>query len=159
MLTREEIKYIRQFAESRRLILESVSPSNIHEYHKGHTVVTFAKKENEDDTYSYILLEDIDSIEGPKYTNMDRNIGKMFSQVLKWLKETRREELPVETKQHNSEWVDYLISAAKDIIKNAESIVGTEERCTDLTVSIYIYPGEVPRINVDRNIAVDVGGK
>lgn len=152
MLTREEIKYIRQFAESRRLILESVSPTNIHEYHKGHTIVTFAKKENEDDTYVYILLED-------EVKDMDRNIEKTFSQVIKWLGETRREESPVETKSHNSEWVDYLISAAKDIIKNAESIVGTEERCTDLTVSIYIYPGECPRINVDRNIAVDVGGK
>ena len=152
MLTVEEIKYIRQFAESHKLILESVSSTNIQEYHKGYSVVTFVKKENEDKIFDYILFED-------EVKDMDRNIEKMFSLVLKWLGETRRDESStLETKSHNSEWVDYLISAAKDIIKNAESIVGTEERCTDLTVSIYIYPGECPRINVDRNIAVDVGG-
>ena len=47
--------------------------------------------------------------------------------------------------------VDELISCATSIIKNADSIIGTEKLISDLTVHIYMHPGEPARINVDRD--------
>lgn len=47
--------------------------------------------------------------------------------------------------------VNELISCATSIIKNADSIIGTEEKLADLTVHIYMHPGEPARINVDRD--------
>lgn len=46
---------------------------------------------------------------------------------------------------------DQVKACAESIITNAESIVGTEQFMTDLTITIYINRGELPRVNVDRN--------
>lgn len=47
--------------------------------------------------------------------------------------------------------VDQVVACAESIAANAESIVGTEQFMTDLTITIYINRGEIPRVNVDRN--------
>lgn len=45
-----------------------------------------------------------------------------------------------------------LKSCAETIIKNARSIVGDEEFQRELTVTIYLRPGDVPTINIDRDV-------
>ena len=48
--------------------------------------------------------------------------------------------------------VDELKRAAETIIKNAESMIGTEKSLGDVQVTIYLRPHEVPRINVDKDV-------
>lgn len=50
------------------------------------------------------------------------------------------------------ERVDHLKACAESIIKNARSIVGDEEFQQDLTVTIRLKHGEVPSVNIDRDI-------
>lgn len=47
--------------------------------------------------------------------------------------------------------VDYVKISADSIKDNAESIVGSEKYLKDMTVSIRLYPDELPEINIDRN--------
>lgn len=47
-------------------------------------------------------------------------------------------------------WIEYLKACGQSIVDNAESIVGSEPYLSDVTVSIYLRPGEAPYINVDR---------
>ena len=60
---------------------------------------------------------------------------------------------------NKSDWRDRYIEDLKDsanaIYQNAESIVGTEEYLSDVTVTIYINHGEATRVNVDRNFFPD----
>lgn len=51
--------------------------------------------------------------------------------------------------------VEALKKAAETIIRNAESIVGSENSLTDLTVTIYMRSGETPRINVDKDLNIE----
>ena len=53
--------------------------------------------------------------------------------------------------QTKGDIADQVKACAESIITNAESIVGTEQFMTDLTITIYINRGELPRVNVDRN--------
>ena len=55
----------------------------------------------------------------------------------------------------HDEIVNELIHCANSIILNADSIVGKERYLTNLTVSIYFDPGELPRINVDRDFVAE----
>ena len=48
--------------------------------------------------------------------------------------------------------VEQLKACAETIIKNARSIVGDEEFQQDLTVTISLIHGEVPSININRDI-------
>lgn len=50
-------------------------------------------------------------------------------------------------------WIEYLKMCGESIIKNAESIVGTEAKLMDVTVSIRLNHAEIPTINIDRNFA------
>ena len=49
------------------------------------------------------------------------------------------------------QWVEWIRSAGEAITENAESIVGTEEKLANVYVTVNIYPGEVPTINVSRD--------
>ena len=48
--------------------------------------------------------------------------------------------------------VDELKKAAETIIKNAESMIGTEKRLGDVMITIHLKQHEVPRINVDKDV-------
>lgn len=48
--------------------------------------------------------------------------------------------------------VNRLIECAETIIKNADSIVGKEKLVGGIKVSINLMPGEVPYVNVDKDI-------
>ena len=54
-------------------------------------------------------------------------------------------------KTHNQEFIDNLKYAAESIIKNAESIVGTETYLDSVSVSIDLNWHEVPTVNVSRD--------
>lgn len=70
------------------------------------------------------------------------------------LMEDLRKELLRELKPQNPRQnvIDELKKAANTIYENAESIVGNEPHMSDITVSIIFRHGEVPRINVDKDI-------
>ena len=48
------------------------------------------------------------------------------------------------------EWIDYMRMAGESIAKNAESIVGDEELLRSVSVTISLYPGEAPEIDISR---------
>lgn len=84
----------------------------------------------------------------------------MKKSVLQWLghdskNEGLEEKDSTKTKenQRRQERIDELVEAAKVIMQNAESIIGTEKYCTDITVTIYIRPDETT-INIDKNSLV-----
>ena len=70
------------------------------------------------------------------------------------LMEDLRKELLKELKPQNPRQnvIDDLKRAANTIYDNAESIVGNVNGTGGLTVTIYLEPHEVPRINVDKDI-------
>lgn len=70
------------------------------------------------------------------------------------LMEDLRKELLRELKPQNPRQnvIDELKKAANTIYENAESIVGNVNGTGSLTVSIYLNPNEVPRVNVDYDI-------
>lgn len=57
----------------------------------------------------------------------------------------------IEETHVHEEWVKFMKAAGQSIIDNAESIVGTEPFLANVTVTVYLCPHEVPRINVDRD--------
>lgn len=138
---------IRRFAKQNDLTIGELRASNDELDYVGFTTIEFISKEK-DDTFRWVINEEVERISD--------HLDDMENHVLDWLGKPRKQEEKTMAihKVDHSEQVADLIEAAKEIIKNAESIVGTEERMTDLTVSIYIQPWEATRINVDRNIAV-----
>ena len=51
----------------------------------------------------------------------------------------------------HEKWIKHVKACGQSIIDNAESIVGTEQYLSDITVSFSISPHEFSQINVDRN--------
>ncbi len=49
------------------------------------------------------------------------------------------------------QWIDWIRSAGESITENAESIVGTEQKLANVSVTVSIYPGEIPTITVSRD--------
>lgn len=62
-----------------------------------------------------------------------------------------REGPESEEMTERDEWIEYLKMCGESIIKNAESIVGTEAKLMDVTVTIHLNHAEIPTINIDRN--------
>lgn len=53
---------------------------------------------------------------------------------------------------NRSTLVNRLKECAETIIKNADSIIGKEKFVGGIIVSINLLPGEVPYVNVDKDI-------
>lgn len=53
---------------------------------------------------------------------------------------------------NRSTLVNRLKECAETIIKNADSIIGKEKLVGGIKVSINLLPGEVPYVNVDKDI-------
>lgn len=61
----------------------------------------------------------------------------------------------VEEKDHiHKELISQLECAAKTIIDNAESIIGSEETLMDIDVTIKIRHDEIPTVNIYKDIGV-----
>lgn len=52
--------------------------------------------------------------------------------------------------------VNRLRECAETIIKNADSIIGKEKFVGGIKVSINLIPGEVPYVNVDKDIYPEI---
>lgn len=50
-----------------------------------------------------------------------------------------------------SKRVEALVACAESIIENAASIIGDEQYCSSVRVTIRIEPGEAPSVNVDKD--------
>ena len=72
-------------------------------------------------------------------------VSKLVDDILTVPKKEEKE------RHAHQKWVDYVKISADSIKDNAESIVGSEKYLKDMTVSIRLYPDELPEINVDRN--------
>ena len=72
-------------------------------------------------------------------------VSKLVDDILTVPKKEEKE------RHTHQKWVDYVKISADSIKDNAESIVGSEKYLKDMTVSIRLYPDELPEINVDRN--------
>lgn len=52
----------------------------------------------------------------------------------------------------NEVYVRQLIAVGETLIKNAESIAGTEKYVHGINVSIFLSPDEIPNINISKDI-------
>lgn len=59
--------------------------------------------------------------------------------------------MPSTMEERRAELIRQLKLCGASIVENAESIIGTEEHLSGVTVRIYLDFNEAPHINVDRD--------
>lgn len=55
----------------------------------------------------------------------------------------------------NETYVRQLIAVGETLIKNAESIAGDEKHPHGITITAYLKPNEIPKINISKDILPD----